>query len=51
MGVTQWFQCQAADFYDKTIRNFSIPEMNMLKNSSTLAVFVPINLPIKAMHL
>ena len=27
--------------------NFSIPEVNMLKNSSTLAVSVPINVPIK----
>ena len=27
--------------------NVSIPEVNMLKNSSTLAVSVPINLPIK----
>ena len=27
--------------------NVAIPEMNMLKNSSTLAVSVPINLPIK----
>ena len=27
--------------------NISIPEVNMLKNSSTLAVSVPINLTIK----
>ena len=27
--------------------NFSIPEVNLLKNSSTLAVSVPINLSIK----
>ena len=27
--------------------NFSVPEVNMLKNSSTLAVSVPINVYIK----
>ena len=31
--------------YGKT--NISIPEVNMLKYSSTLAVYVPINLSIK----
>ena len=29
------------------VTNVSIPEVNMLKNSSTLAVSVPINLSIK----
>ena len=48
MSVTQWFQSQAAEFYDRGYRswshdmiNVSIPEVNMLKNSSTLAVSVP----------
>ena len=42
---------QAEDFYDTGYKswshdmtNVSIPEVNMLKNSSTLAVSVPINL-------
>ena len=55
MSVTQWFQSQAADFYDTEIKswshgmtNVSFPEVNMLKNSSTLAVSVPINLSIKS---
>ena len=50
----QWFQSQAADFYDTGYKswsngmtNISVPEMNMLKNSSTLGVSVPINLSIK----
>ena len=30
-----------------SVTNVSIPEVNMLKNSSTLAVSVPINLSIK----
>ena len=54
MSVTQWFQSQAADFYDTGdkswshgMTNVSIPEVNMLKNSSTLAVSVSINLCIK----
>ena len=54
MSVTQWFQSQAADFYDTGyksrlhgVTNVSIPEVDMLKNSSTLAVSVPINLSIK----
>ena len=54
MIVTQWFQFQAADFCDTGIQswphsmtNVSVPGVNMLKNSSTLAVSVPINLSIK----
>ena len=45
---------QAEDFYDTGHKrwshgktNVSIPEVSMLKNSSTLAVTVPINLFIK----
>ena len=45
---------QVADFYDAGYKswshcmtNVSIPEMNMLKNSSTLAISVLINRPIK----
>ena len=51
--MPQWFQYQAADFYDTgykslshEITNVSIPEVSMLKYSSTLAVSVPINLSI-----
>ena len=47
--VSQWFQSQAADFYDTEYKcwshgmtNASTPEVNMLKNSSTLAVSVQI---------
>ena len=54
MSVTQWFQSQAADFHDTGYKswshgmtNVSMPEVNTLKNSSTLAVSVPINLSIK----
>ena len=54
MSVTQWFQSQAADFYDMGYKswshgmaNVSITEVNMSKNSSNLAVSVPINLSIK----
>ena len=54
MSVTQWFQSQATDFYDTGIQKLvpwydtvSIPEANMLKNSSTLAVSVSINVSIK----
>ena len=52
--VSQWFQSQASDFYDigykswsNGMTNVSILEVNMLKNSSTLAVSVPINLSTK----
>ena len=52
--MLQWFQSQAAGFYDigykswsHGITNVSIPELNMLRNSSTLAVSVPINVSIK----
>ena len=52
--VSQWFQSQAAEFYDTGYKrmshgttNVSIPEVNTLKNISTLAVSVPINLSIK----
>ena len=45
MSVTEWFQSQAADFYDTGYKswpygltNVSIPEVNMLKNSSIFAV-------------
>jgi hypothetical protein len=48
---TQWFQYQAADFYDTVYRswshgmtNVSIPVANMLKKSWTLAVSVVINI-------
>ena len=44
MSVTQWFQSQAADFYDTRYKswshgmiNFSIPEVNMLKNVGNVA--------------
>ena len=53
MSVTQWFQSQAADFYDTEYKswscgmtNVSIPEVNMLKISSILAVSVPMDLSI-----
>ena len=52
--LLQYFQSQAADFYDTGYKswphgmtNVSIPEATMLKNSLTLAVSVPINLSIK----
>ena len=52
--VSQWFQSQAANLYDSwykswshSMTNDSIPEVNMLKNNSTLAVSVPINPFIK----
>ena len=52
--VPQWFQSQAADFYDTGYKswsygmiNVSVSEINMLKNSSTLAVSVPTNLSVK----
>ena len=54
VSVTQRFQSQTAKFYDTGYKswfygmtNVSIPELNMLKNSSTLAVSGPINLSIK----
>ena len=54
MSVTQWFLSQAADFYDTGYKrrfrgmiNDSIMEVNILKNISTLAVSVPINLSMK----
>ena len=54
MSATQWFQSQTADFHDTGIKKswshgvtkVSFPEVNMLKNSSTLAVSIPINLSI-----
>ena len=55
MDVTQWFQSQAADFYDTGIQKLvprydkclKIPEVEYVENSSTrLAVSVPINLSI-----
>ena len=52
--MSRWFQYQAAHFYDTGYKswshgktNVSIREMSMLKNSSTLAVSVTINLFIK----
>ena len=52
--MSQWFQSQAADLYDTGYRSWShgmtdvsITKVNMLKNSSTLAVYVPINISIK----
>ena len=52
--MSQWFQSQATEFYDigykswsHGMTNISIPEVNMLKNISTLATTVPINLSIK----
>ena len=52
--MSQWFQSQPEDFYDAGYKSWShgmttlsIPEVNMLKNSSTLAVSDPINLSIK----
>ena len=52
--VTQWFQSrqqtsitQGYKSWSHGKKNISVPEVNMLKNSSTLAVSVPINLSIK----
>ena len=52
--VSQWSQYQMADFYDIGYKSWSydmtnvlIPEVNMLKNSSTLTVPVPITISIK----
>ena len=52
--VSQWFQSQAADFYDTGYKSWShgmtkvsFSKVNMLKNSSTLAVSVPITISIK----
>ena len=52
--VSEWFQSQAADFYDTWFKswpngmtNISFPELNMFKNSSILAVCVTIHLSIK----
>ena len=54
MSFTQWFQSQTVGFYNQGykswshgITNVSIPKMNMLKYSSTLAVSVSINLSIE----
>ena len=48
--VTQWFQSQAADYSDTGYKSWShgmtnvlIPEVKILKNSSTLAVSVALN--------
>ena len=52
--MSQWFQSQEADFYDTgykiwshSMANVSISEVDMLKNSSTFAVSVPVNYSIK----
>ena len=49
--MSQWFQSQAADFYDTeyrsrshSMKNILIPKLNMLQNSSTFGVSVSINL-------
>ena len=51
--MSQWFQSQAAAFYvtgyeslSHGMTNVSITEVNILKNNSTSAVFVPTNLSI-----
>ena len=41
-STTQGYKC-----WSHGVKNVSIPEVNMLKNSSTLAVSVPLNLSIK----
>ena len=48
--VSQWLQSQAANFYHTACKswshgmiNVSITEVNMLENSSTFAISVPIN--------
>ena len=53
-GVSQCFQSQATDIYDTGYKSWShgmtivsVPEVIVLKNSSTLAVSVPINISIK----
>ena len=52
--MSQWFQTQAVHFYDIRYKswfhgmtNVLILEVNILKNSATLAVSVPINIFIK----
>ena len=52
--MSQWSQSLVADFYDTGYKSFShgmtyvsVPVVNMLKNSSTLDVFVTINVFIK----
>ena len=54
MSVTQGFQSQAVDLHDIGIQKLShgmtnvpIPEVNMLKHRSILAVSAPINISIK----
>ena len=54
INITQWFQSlavtsmiQVHKCWSHGVTNISIPEANMLKNSSTLAVSVQINLSIK----
>ena len=54
MSVSEWFQSQAADSTtegykscSRGMTNVSIPDVNMLRNSLTLAVSVPIKLSIK----
>ena len=51
--MSQWFSSQVADFYDTGYKSLSHdminvlnPEVNILKNSSTLAVYVSINLSV-----
>ena len=57
MSVTQWFQSQAADFYNTghkswshCITDVSVPKANMLKNSSILDVSVHGLLYIRPPH-
>ena len=52
--MSEWFQSQVAEFYDTGYKGWShrvtnvlIPDVNMLKNSSTFAVSVTIDLSIK----
>ena len=52
--MSQWFQSQAADFYDADYKSWShgmtnvlISQVNMLKNTTKFAVSVPINLSVK----
>ena len=53
ISVTQWFQSQAADLdtgyksWSLDVTNVSISEVLILKNSSTLAVWIAINVSIK----
>ena len=45
--TTDFYDTQGYKSWSHSMKNVSIPEVNMLNNSSTLAVSVPINLSIK----